>query len=62
MKVIVSRSGGMAGTCVTWEVQVEKQPDSGSWVDFLNSLPCDDVTDSVAAPDRFAYRIRYGPH
>jgi hypothetical protein len=62
MKVIVSRSGGMAGICLTWEVQVEEQPDSGSWVDFLNSLPWDDVTDSVAAPDRFAYRIRCAPH
>jgi hypothetical protein len=25
-------------------------------------LLCDDVTDSVAAADRLAYRIRYAPH
>jgi hypothetical protein len=25
-------------------------------------LPWDDVTDSVVAPDRFTYRIRYAPH
>ncbi|TFD63475.1 protealysin inhibitor emfourin [Cryobacterium ruanii] len=62
MKVIVSRSGGMAGIRLTWEVRVEEQPDPATWADFLNSLPWDDVTDSEAAPDRFAYRIRCAPH
>ena len=62
MKVIVSRSGGMAGIRQTWEVQVEEQPDPILWTEFLNSLPWDEVTDSEATPDRFAYRIRCAPH
>ena len=62
MKVIVSRSGGMAGILLTWEVQVEEQPDPILWAEFLNSLPWDEVTDSEATPDRFAYRIRCAPH
>jgi hypothetical protein len=59
MKVIVSRSGGMAGIRLTWEVRVEEQPDPKTWAEFLNSLPWDDVTDT---PDRFSYRIRCAPH
>lgn len=62
MKVIVSRSGGMAGIRLTWEVRVEEQPDPDTWTDFLNSLPWDNVIDSAANPDRFAYRIRCAPH
>ncbi|WP_129590398.1 protealysin inhibitor emfourin [Cryobacterium aureum] len=62
MKVIVSRSGGMAGIRLTWEVRVEEQPDPNTWAEFLNSLPWDDVTDSEATPDRFVYRIRCSPH
>ena len=62
MKVIVSRSGGLAGIRLTWEVQVDEQPDPATWADFLNSLPWEDVTDSVPTADRFAYRIRCAPH
>jgi hypothetical protein len=57
MKVVVSRSGGIAGLRVTWDVQVDEQPDAAAWVQFLQELPWDE-----AAPDRFVYRIRCAPH
>jgi hypothetical protein len=62
MKVVVSRSGGFAGIRVTWEVQVDEQPDAQRWVDFLEQLPWDDVGGSDPKPDRYVYRIRFAPH
>jgi hypothetical protein len=62
MKVIVSRSGGIAGVRVTWEVQVDEQADAEAWADFLTSLPWDDVVERAPQPDRYVYRIRCAPH
>ncbi len=62
MKVIVSRSGGIAGIRLTWEVRVDEQADPDNWAKFLSSLPWDEVSESEAGPDRFAYRIRCAPH
>ena len=62
MKVVVSRSGGLAGLRVTWDVQVDDQPDAASWMAFLQQLPWDEAEDTVPAPDRFIYRIRCAPH
>ena len=62
MKVIVSRSGGIAGVRVTWEVQVDEQAYAAAWADFLASLPWDDVVERAPEPDRYVYRIRCAPH
>lgn len=62
MKVVVSRSGGVAGIPFTWEVQVDEQPDPQEWHAFLTSLPWDEVGERPSAPDRFLYRIRCAPH
>jgi hypothetical protein len=62
MKVVVSRSGGMAGIRLTWEVQVDDQPDPSKWAQFLDGLPWDTVEDAAPEPDRFIYRIRVAPH
>lgn len=62
MKVIVSRSGGTAGIRLTWEVQVDDQPDATEWAEFLSDLPWEQVAESPAEPDRYLYRIRCAPY
>lgn len=62
MKVVVSRSGGIAGIRLTWEVRVDEQPDAEAWQALLTSLPWDEVGQKNPAPDRFSYRIRCAPH
>jgi len=62
MKVVVSRSGGIAGIRLTWEVRVDEQPDAKEWQAFLTSLPWDEVAETPPQPDRFLYRIRCAPH
>jgi hypothetical protein len=62
MKVTVSRSGGVAGLQVSWEVQVDDQPDPSRWAHFLNELPWDQVEGTEPQPDRYVYRIRVEPH
>ena len=62
MKVIVSRSGGIAGIHITWEVQVDDQPDASTWTKLVDALPWDEVTQSDPKPDRYVYRIRCAPH
>jgi len=62
MKVIVSRSGGIAGIRVTWEVQVDDQPDAPYWRELLSALPWDEAEDAAPPPDRYVYRIRCAPH
>ena len=62
MKVVVSRSGGIAGIRVTWEVQVDDQPDASTWTDLLDALPWDQIPKSAPKPDRYVYRIRCAPH
>lgn len=62
MKVVVSRSGGIAGLRVTWNVQVDEQPDAAEWMQFLAQLPWGEAEYLVPTPDRFVYRIRCAPH
>jgi hypothetical protein len=62
MKVVVSRSGGFAGIRVTWEVQVDEQPDASAWRDLLTALPWNEVSEAAPQPDRYVYRIRCAPH
>jgi hypothetical protein len=62
MKVVVSRSGGIAGVRVTWELRVDEQPDPSRWARFLEELPWDSVDDAEPQPDRYVYRIRCAPH
>ncbi|QYF74243.1 protealysin inhibitor emfourin [Cryobacterium sp. PAMC25264] len=62
MKVVVSRSGGIAGLRVTWDVQVDEQPDAAAWMQFLDTLPWDETEGTAPEPDRYVYRIRCAPH
>ncbi len=62
MKVIVSRSGGIAGIRITWEVRVDDQPDESTWLELLDTLPWNEVVESDPRPDRYVYRIRCAPH
>jgi len=58
MKVIVSRSGGIAGIRRTWEVLVDDQPDFSDWLALIETLPWGEVPRTAPQPDRFVYRIR----
>lgn len=62
MKVIVSRSGGIAGIRVTWQVRVETQPDADWWQTLIAGLPWDEIQDSEPKPDRYVYLIKCAPH
>ena len=62
MKVIVSRSGGITGIRVTWQVRVDVQPDVAWWQTLIDGLPWDEVEVSEPNPDRYVYRIRCAPH
>jgi hypothetical protein len=59
MRVIVSRSGGIAGMRMTWQVRIEDQPDASDWFALLRALPWDQVDHQAVRPDRFVYRIRF---
>jgi hypothetical protein len=58
MKVIVTRTGGMAGLRRTWEVTVDEQPDRESWDALLTRLSWDSKLLSPPQPDRYVYEIR----
>ncbi|WP_022886165.1 protealysin inhibitor emfourin [Glaciibacter superstes] len=62
MKVIVSRSGGITGIRVTWQVRVDMQPDADWWQTLINGLPWNEIEASEPKPDRYVYRIRCAPH
>ena len=62
MKVIVIRTGGMAGLRRTWEVAVDDQPDSESWTELLTRLPWENRPKVPAQPDRYVYEIRCSRH
>ncbi|WP_394551594.1 protealysin inhibitor emfourin [Agromyces sp. MMS24-JH15] len=62
MDVIVSRSGGIAGIRLVWEVSVDDQPDRDDWVVLLAGIPWTAVPPAPPEPDRFVYRIVCEPH
>lgn len=62
MKVLVSRSGGIAGIRTTWEVDVDEQPDAADWTSLISALPWAEVAARAPEPDRFVYRIRCPPN
>ncbi|MBG6057382.1 hypothetical protein RCH16_000574 [Cryobacterium sp. MP_M5] len=62
MKVVVSRSGGIAGIRTTWEVDVDAQPDAADWAELITALPWAEVSARAPEPDRFVYRIRCAPN
>ncbi len=62
MKVIVSRSGGIAGIRRTWVVLVDDQPDRSDWLTLIQTLPWGDTPRTAPQPDRFVYRICCGSH
>jgi hypothetical protein len=62
MKVVVSRSGGLAGIRTTWEVEVDAQPDAADWASLIAALPWAEAAERAPQPDRFVYRIRCPPH
>ena len=61
MDVIVSRSGGLAGLRLTWQVRVEEQPDPDDWYLLLEEIPWNQPPAVPPEPDRFVYRIRCPP-
>ncbi|MFE6963563.1 protealysin inhibitor emfourin [Agromyces sp. NPDC057679] len=62
MDVIVQRSGGLAGTRLTWEVRVDEQPDPDEWYILIDEIPWDEPMPVPPEPDRFVYRIRCEPN
>jgi len=62
MDVIVSRSGGLAGLRLTWEVRVDEQPDPDEWYLLIDEIPWNQPPPVPPEPDRFVYRIRCAPH
>ncbi|RZU65793.1 hypothetical protein EV379_2131 [Microterricola gilva] len=58
MKVIVSRSGGFAGIRLTWQVQLDEQPDAEEWLALIAELPWSEVRPAAPEPDRYIYSIR----
>jgi len=62
MDVIVSRSGGLAGLRLTWEVRVDEQPDADDWYLLIEEIPWSQPPPVPPEPDRFVYRIRCAPH
>ncbi|WP_425457625.1 protealysin inhibitor emfourin [Agromyces intestinalis] len=62
MDVIVSRSGGLAGLRLVWEVPVDERPDRDDWVLLIRRLPWNEVPPAPPEPDRFVYRIECSPH
>jgi hypothetical protein len=62
MQLTVSRSGGLAGLRLVWEVEVDRQPDRDAWVSLLGEIPWDAVRPTAPEPDRFIYLIRCAPH
>ena len=62
MRVIVTRSGGIAGIQLSWEVLVDDQPDPADWLALIRTLPWNDTPRSAPQPDRFIYRIRCNAH
>jgi len=61
MDVIVSRSGGLAGLRLTWQVRVDDQPDSDDWYVLIEQIPWSELPPAPPEPDRFVYRIRCEP-
>jgi hypothetical protein len=62
MLVSVSRSGGLAGLLLVWEVDVDRQPDRDAWRGLLAEIPWNQARPVPAEPDRYVYRIRCAPH
>ena len=62
MDVIVSRSGGLAGLRLTWEVRVDEQPDADAWYVLIEEIPWSQPPPVPPEPDRYVYRIRCAPH
>ena len=62
MDVIVSRSGGLAGLRLTWEVRIDEQPDADDWYVLIEAIPWSQPPPVPPEPDRYVYRIRCAPH
>jgi hypothetical protein len=62
MLLSVSRSGGLAGLRLIWEVELDNQPDRDAWVGLIAELPWEQARPTPGEPDRYVYRIRCAPH
>lgn len=58
MRVVVTRTGGIAGLRREWSVDVETQPDADAWRRQLDALPWRDADESGGRPDGFVYVVR----
>ncbi|MBD8728620.1 protealysin inhibitor emfourin [Frigoribacterium sp. CFBP 13707] len=59
MIVTVQRTGGFAGLTRSWQVDVEAEPDTESWLVLIDGLPwlSTPSTADGAQPDRFVWVI-----
>jgi hypothetical protein len=62
MIVTVQRSGGFAGLTRTWQVDVDAEPDTESWLVLLELVPWSQAPARPRAvqPDRFVWVISAG--
>ena len=59
MIVTVQRTGGFAGLTRSWQVDVEAEPDTVSWLVLIDGLPWASTPSSAdgVQPDRFVWVI-----
>jgi len=59
MIVTVQRTGGFAGLTRSWQVDVEAEPDTDSWLVLIDGLPWSSTPSTAdgAQPDRFVWVI-----
>jgi len=59
MMVTVQRSGGFAGLTRTWQVDVDAEPDTESWLVLLDLVPWQEAPAPTqpVQPDRFVWVI-----
>jgi len=62
MIVTVQRSGGFAGLTRTWQVDVDAEPDTESWLVLLDLVPWSEAPAPTqpVQPDRFVWLISAG--
>ena len=60
MRVVVSRSGGIAGITRTWAVLVEQTPDPESLELLIEACPWDEPDPVDPQADRYVYQFQAG--
>lgn len=58
MRVVVTRTGGIAGLKREWSVDVDARSDADSWRRQVEALPWGDPVSTRPRPDGFVYDVR----